>query len=296
MIYLYLKTHNVTGMKYLGKTTSHAPDKYTGSGKYWKRHLNVYGNDVTTQILFESDNPEKITEMGIYYSNLFDVVNSDEFANLKAEEGDGGWSHLTEEQIQKRYEHVRKYGGTFKGKTHSEESKQKIKSARAVQQIPPRPIETRRKISESLMGHTVSDSTRKKISTANKGNPSSLRGTCLSKEHRQKLSDSQKKRFETSEAPFKGKTHSEESKRKIKEARAKQKNVRKVGDYTPTEETKLKISKAHTGKLLTESTRKKISESCKGREQQNAICPFCGKSGGKPAMARWHFDNCKEKK
>jgi hypothetical protein len=32
-IYLYKKTHNITGLKYLGKTAQSNPYKYPGSGK-----------------------------------------------------------------------------------------------------------------------------------------------------------------------------------------------------------------------------------------------------------------------
>jgi hypothetical protein len=35
---LYVKTHNITGLKYFGKTTND-PFKYKGSGKYWLDHL-----------------------------------------------------------------------------------------------------------------------------------------------------------------------------------------------------------------------------------------------------------------
>lgn len=38
-ITLYIKIHNVTGLKYFGKTTKNNPEKYTGSGKHWKRHI-----------------------------------------------------------------------------------------------------------------------------------------------------------------------------------------------------------------------------------------------------------------
>jgi len=38
MIYLYKKTHNETGLQYLGKTIRD-PHKYPGSGLYWKRQL-----------------------------------------------------------------------------------------------------------------------------------------------------------------------------------------------------------------------------------------------------------------
>lgn len=38
MIYLYVKTHNITGLKYLGKTNNKDPHSYKGSGKYWILH------------------------------------------------------------------------------------------------------------------------------------------------------------------------------------------------------------------------------------------------------------------
>lgn len=41
---LYIKTHNKTGLKYFGKTTSNDPYKYKGSGSYWLDHLKVKEN------------------------------------------------------------------------------------------------------------------------------------------------------------------------------------------------------------------------------------------------------------
>ena len=87
-IYLYLKTHNVTNLKYLGKTEQD-PHKYLGSGVVWKKHLKKYGNDINTEVLFSSKNIEEIKEMGMYYSNLFNVVESESFANLIEECGEG---------------------------------------------------------------------------------------------------------------------------------------------------------------------------------------------------------------
>ena len=31
-------------------------------------------------------------------------------------------------------------------------------------------------------------------------------------------------------------------------------------------------------------------------KKETVVCPFCGKTGGKPAMKRYHFDNCNNKK
>lgn len=89
MYYLYVKTHNRTGLKYLGKTTRD-PFKYKGSGVRWTNHINEHGYDVCTEILLETSSREELKEKGKYYSKLWNVVNDYSWANLKAEEGDGG--------------------------------------------------------------------------------------------------------------------------------------------------------------------------------------------------------------
>lgn len=89
IIYLYLKTHNKTGLKYLGKTIDN-PFTYIGSGKYWKRHINKHGDDVTTKILFSTDSKNALKLAGLYYSELWNIVESKSFANIVPESGDGG--------------------------------------------------------------------------------------------------------------------------------------------------------------------------------------------------------------
>jgi hypothetical protein len=136
-MYLYIKTHNVTGLKYLGKTKSKDPFKYQGSGKYWKRHIKKHGNDVSTQILLKTDNEHCLKETGLFFSNLWNVVESSDWANLKLENGDGGWDHIdhnnriiTEETRKKMSmsASIRQTGETnsFYGKTHSTETKKII--------------------------------------------------------------------------------------------------------------------------------------------------------------------------
>ena len=88
-IYLYVKTHNNTGMKYLGKTTKPDPHKYPGSGKRWTRHLKKHGYDYTTKILLATEDKEELKETGLYFSKLWNIVESDEWANLMPEKGDG---------------------------------------------------------------------------------------------------------------------------------------------------------------------------------------------------------------
>ena len=89
-IYLYVKTHNKTGLKYLGKTISEDPHKYPGSGIRWKKHLKKHGYDYSTEILRECQTENEMIEWGLYYSNLWNVKESNEWANLKEEAGDRG--------------------------------------------------------------------------------------------------------------------------------------------------------------------------------------------------------------
>ena len=88
-----LKTHNKTGLKYLCKTSTIDPNKpfnYNGSGKYWKKHLKKHGYDITTEILKICSSRAELVREGIYYSKLYNIVQSKEFANIVEERGDGG--------------------------------------------------------------------------------------------------------------------------------------------------------------------------------------------------------------
>jgi hypothetical protein len=87
MIYLYVKTHNKTGLKYFGKTTKNNPHEYVGSGKYWKRHLKVHGNDVSTEIVGTFISEAECEQFAIEFSNKNDIVNSNDWANLIYENG-----------------------------------------------------------------------------------------------------------------------------------------------------------------------------------------------------------------
>lgn len=102
MYYLYIKQHNITKLKYLGYTASINPFIYQGSGKYWKLHIKKHGNHVTTHILLATKDLEDIRSTGIFFSKLFNVVNSDEWANLKEESGNGGWDYVNSLPVDKQ--------------------------------------------------------------------------------------------------------------------------------------------------------------------------------------------------
>lgn len=89
--FLYIKTSPL-GLKYLGKTTKD-PYKYMGSGKIWKRHIDKHkltSNDIKTEILFETKDLEEFKKIAIKTSHELNIAESNEFANLIIEKGDGG--------------------------------------------------------------------------------------------------------------------------------------------------------------------------------------------------------------
>jgi hypothetical protein len=88
--YLYKKTHNKTGLKYLGYTEKDDVFSYRGSGKIWLRHLEKHGDDIVTEILLVTYSHSEIKAAGRYYSELWNIVESKEWANLRIEDGYGG--------------------------------------------------------------------------------------------------------------------------------------------------------------------------------------------------------------
>jgi hypothetical protein len=92
-IYLLIKEHVDTGLKYLCKHVASSfsdCENYKGSGTHWKRHLKKYGNNVKTTCLFVTENKDEFRKISKKYSLKYDVVNSKEWANLCDEEGQGG--------------------------------------------------------------------------------------------------------------------------------------------------------------------------------------------------------------
>jgi hypothetical protein len=89
--YLYIKTHSITGLKYFGKTTKSDPSKYTGSGDYWLKHINVHGNHLHTEILGFFTDKDECIRAATEFSINNNIVESKEWANFKIENGlDGG--------------------------------------------------------------------------------------------------------------------------------------------------------------------------------------------------------------
>ena len=146
--YLYVKTHNKTGLKYFGKTTAKDPYKYNGSGVRWKRHLHKHGVDLTTEIIGYFTDKEECLTAAIRFSKENDIVKSKKWANLKEESLDGGFDYINEQGLNWKNNNyfsdnnLRKQIGSISGKKQRdnkigifslsyEESCQNLKVARA---------------------------------------------------------------------------------------------------------------------------------------------------------------------
>jgi hypothetical protein len=89
--YLYVKRSKL-GLFYLGKT-EHDPYSYLGSGTDWLRHIKdnqLSSKDIDTFILDVFYDKKTLSYFGRYYSNLLNIVESNNWANRTIEEGQGG--------------------------------------------------------------------------------------------------------------------------------------------------------------------------------------------------------------
>jgi hypothetical protein len=163
-IYLYVKTHNKTGLKYLGKTTKD-PYVYLGSGVDWKLHLKEHGEEHSTEIIQECRSNQELNGWGRYYSNLWNVANSTEWANRIPETGGGSCGPKAAQKISAKLKGRKK---TPRTKEHTENQ------SAASRGIPkPRSKEHQAAWIESSKANWASNTERKKqvseLGKANKG-------------------------------------------------------------------------------------------------------------------------------
>lgn len=164
MIYLYIKTHR-TGLKYFGKTTAKDPHAYRGSGTYWKRHCEKHGWDYATEVVGQFDNESEAKIFSLAFSKDNNIRESHIWANLKDEDITGGFDHINGSN--KPY-YVEKRKATIDNwDDHQRESVSSKKSNKGATNGM---FGTDRSgTNNPRYGQVVSESTRSKISKANKG-------------------------------------------------------------------------------------------------------------------------------
>jgi hypothetical protein len=86
-IYLYVKRHSVTGLKYFGKTIQN-PYTYLGSGKHWSNHIAKHGKEhVETLNVWSFNDQAECANFASQFSINYNIVESKEWANLIPEDG-----------------------------------------------------------------------------------------------------------------------------------------------------------------------------------------------------------------
>jgi len=135
-MFIYITTNLVNGKRYIGMCTRDVSN-YIGSGVLIKKAINKYGiHNFKRDILEVCDNIETLSKAEEKWIQYYDAVNSADFYNLSLG-GRGGnpksvkeyWNTFTKEERQKMCEsfaYSRSSG--FKGRTHTEETKQLIGS------------------------------------------------------------------------------------------------------------------------------------------------------------------------
>lgn len=219
-IYLYIKQHTITGLKYFGKTIKPDPFKYLGSGIHWQNHIKKHGKQyVQTLDVFGFSDQELATSFALKFSKDNNIAESLKWANAIPENARPNNTQGLE-----------------------------------------LPQVTKDKISKNH--HNVSGSNNPMYG---KIGPLSPRYNIPKESH-----------------PMYGKTHSDLAKAKM--------SAKSLGRHH-TLKTKIKISKSHTGKQLSE----KHKENLKSPKIKTA-CVHCGLLVSPTNMKRWHGNNCKRVK
>jgi hypothetical protein len=224
--------------------------------------LKVHGCNYSTEILKECITKEEIKYWGLYYSELWDIVESNEWANLKLEKGDGGFDQ------------------------HTEKTKKKL-SEIAAKRTPEYYINA----AKPKKGRKHSDEHRAKNSAANKGRIQTL-------EHRAKNSAATKgKTFierygeEHAKEILAKRSKSTIGRKDSDETRLKKSLAKKGKSYIDIYgeiDAKNQIEK----RKLSQIGKKKPNRKPYSKVTQ-LICPHCGLIGTNRGMTRYHFDNCK---
>ncbi len=194
MITLYIKTHNVTGLRYFGQTSSDDTFKYKGSGSRWLKHIKKHGYDVSTEIYAQYDQKcFGLIRTALRFSRKNNIVKSKEWANLREENGIDGNPKGTKLNTKPRTkEHQDAINLALRGRTAHNKN-----------------VPMSEKQKEKLRGRKFTGEHKRNIGIVSKGRKHSEETKKNFSENRKGLKNS-----------FYGKTHSEETKEKIRESNA----------------------------------------------------------------------------
>ncbi len=196
--FIYKTTNKINGKYYIGRhSTNKLDDGYFGSG-LWVSRSNK--KNLEREILLFCDSFEELLEKEKeYIKQNIDNAQCMNFNNSSVGFGSGELNPANRPEEREKRRARMKTNNPMKGKTHSEDAKEKIRQSSIILNQKRKdegwefPLEARLKISESRKGKKASEATKEKLSQLRKG----------------------KKPQES--CTMKGKTHSEDAKEKIRQ-------------------------------------------------------------------------------
>lgn len=307
---LMLKIHRVTYMKYLCVTRKENYKKYTGSGIYWCQHLSKYGTNIKTILLYESDTKdENFINKCLYFSNKWNIIDNNEFANLIIENGNSSWINEKKHHDLNHKSHMKNimlnyYNNTPEGMNTRFRLSKKLKEYYNT----PEGMNTKIRISQKIKD-SFDLNKRQYYSKLQKDNWINNRekiSKSISIGRKKMTIEAKNKRSENIAKSFAKSNKRKKFVDSMKILRLGKNNPNAVTvywdnlifdtltnfyEYLKTQN----ISKNSAKKYLNDpniKTRYMIGNII----QKQLACPHCNKIGRGSGMKKWHFDNCKEKK
>lgn len=155
--YVYMTINLINGKRYIGQhqASKFEPDKYIGSGNYFRRAVRKYGKDnFDCKLLEECNSQEELDNCEEKWIKLYDAVSSDAFYNIDAGGKGAKKTSLHRQHLSDAWTEERKL----------------ILSARVSgENNPSKRLDVRKKISENNSSRRPEN--RKKLSEAKKGKP-----------------------------------------------------------------------------------------------------------------------------
>ena len=283
--------------------------KHTKSGKISNNNRHLFNkinkllkNDIDIKHIKLHENIEEREALRLESMTIKDI-GLDKLCNMKS---DGVYIEYSDE-LRKKMSDAHKGNIPWnKGKRniYSDETLEKIRIGRSKQVSGmlgrKHTKETKQKMSDGKKGKNWEELYGEKKAKTMKNNSRIAKlGTKLSQESKDKISVRHKGRI----SHIKGQTWNDiDGEEKSNIIRKKLSQSRKGIIFS--DEHRKNISKSLKGKSFeckfgkekADMIRAKMSNSKMGEVKEVVTCPHCDKSGGKPVMYRFHFDNCKFKK
>lgn len=230
------KTTNLLNWKfYIGKDKYNDP-KYLGSGKILKAAIKKYGpRNFKKETLESCSSEEELNSREKFWISQFNATNNNYNIATGGNGGDTISNHPNKYEIGQRHSNWMNENTPFTGTKMTEEQILKLKNtikkkyeSGYVNPMKNKKLtdETKQKMREKAIGRKVSSETGKKISNANLGRISPLKGT-----ENKKHSEWMKKNN-----PFRGKSHSDETKKllsKLNSSPKSEEHKRKLSENSP---------------------------------------------------------------